>query len=79
MLSHFFHIESIAAALGILGAAWAIIRWLYHGANALRSTSRLVQHIWLNDLPHLTNAIRKLCRLNGLDYDEPPPPPPEIL
>lgn len=74
-MGHFFHIEGLAAALGILGAAWAVVRWLYYAARNQQTIGVLVKHMYENEIPHLEHAMRRVCAKLGIDYDEPPPPP----
>jgi len=74
-MDHFFHLEGVAAALAIIAFAWAVLKWIVEAAATLRSTRTVVEYLYTNHIPHIENALRKLCSRSGIDYEEPPPPP----
>ena len=72
MLFHFFHAEGVAAAAAIIGFAWAIVRWLYHGANAFQANARFVQDMGTNHLPHIYDRLGQIDYRLGIEPKQPP-------
>jgi len=73
LITHFFHIEGVAAALAILGTFAGIVRCLYHGISAFQSQSRFVQDMATNHLPHIYERLGPIDFHVGIEPKQPPP------
>ncbi len=74
-MNHFFHIEGIAGALGLLGIAWAVMKWIYSRVKVRQDLELVVRYLYTNHLPHIDKALRLICQKLEIPYDDPPQPP----
>lgn len=72
-MHHFFHVEGVAAALAILGSAWAAISWLLSARDESRANRRFVKDVGTNHLPHVYDRLGRIDHKLGLKYVQPPP------
>lgn len=72
-MSHFFHIEGVAAALAIIGSVYSFIRWLNDGVGEFKDNRKFVRDMGTNHLPHIYAELTHISYRLG---EEPKPQPP---
>lgn len=63
----------IAASVAVIVQAVVVIRWLYRRARNDDVQRAFVKDMATNHLPHIYNALGKLCGSQGIELGDPPP------